>query len=116
MFVACGAYFGKGYLEWLASVAGEREERRGKTYLESDGRVFGAWISCWKRQVLAMARHQLREGQLRDFRSSCFGVRHGARKIARATLACNFSGESVSSAEMAPCHSGLAYSKMGRTW
>ena len=39
-------------------------------------------------------------------RSCCFGVRHGARKIARATLACSFSSESASSAEMAPCHSG----------
>ena len=59
----------------------EREERRGKRCLESDGKVFGAWISCWKRQVLAMARLQGREGQLRAFRSCCFCVRHGARKI-----------------------------------
>ena len=102
----------------------EREERRGKRCLESKvfgagleskvfGKVFGAWISCWKRQVLATARLQRREGQLRASRSCCFGVRHGARKIARATLACSFSSESASSAEMAPCHSGLACSKIG---
>ena len=47
--------------------------------------------------MLAMARLQRREGQLRAFRSCCFGVRHGARKIARATLACSFSSESASS-------------------
>ena len=90
--------------------------KKGEKYLESDGKGLSAWISCWKSQVLAMARLQRREGQLRAFRSSCFGVCHGAHKIARATLACNFSSESVSSAEMAPSHSGLAYSKIGRTW
>ena len=95
VLVACGAYFGKGYLEWFASVAGGAGRKKGERYLESDGKVFGAWISCWKRQVLAMARLQRREGQLRAFRSSCFGVCHGAHKIARATLACNFSSESV---------------------
>ena len=116
VLVACGAYFGKGYLEWFASVAGGAGRKKGKRCLESDGKVFGAWISCWKRQVLAMARLQRRESQLRALRSCCFGVRHGARKIARATLACSFSSESASSAEMAPCHSGLAYSKIGRTW
>ena len=34
----------------------------GKRCLESDGKVFGAWISCWKRQVLAMA-HVSSEGR-----------------------------------------------------
>ena len=44
--------------------SGKREG--GKRCLESDGKVFGAWISCWKRQVLATARLQRREGQLKE--------------------------------------------------
>ena len=36
-----------------------------------------------ERQVLATARLQRREGQLRASRSCCFGVRHGARKKVR---------------------------------
>ena len=30
VLVACGAYFGKGYLEWFASVAGGAGRKKGK--------------------------------------------------------------------------------------
>ena len=33
VLVACGAYFGKGYLEWFASVAGGAGRKKGKKVL-----------------------------------------------------------------------------------
>ena len=85
---------------------GKRKAARGS------GRLLSSWC---KRQRLVISLLHRRAGQLSCARRSDFGVCQGARKIRRATAAWMRSIARASSSDMVPCHSGLAYSKVGRT-